>query len=197
MMHGKLMPLALLAVALAATGCSVEKKGSNGNNEEVKIETPVGGVKVKTNDAAIAADAGLAVYPGATVVRNDRNNGAADVELSFGDFHLRVRALGYQTSDSPGKVSAFYRKELTRYGDVIECKDDRPVGTPSRTSEGLTCDEGKHIKINNVDRHAEAEIELKTGSKLHQHIVAIEPQSGGTKFGLATFDLPSEGKESN
>jgi hypothetical protein len=192
-----MIPLALLAATLATTGCSVEKKGSNGNNEEVKIETPVGGLKVKTNDAAIAADAGLAVYPGATVVRNDRNNGAADVELNFGDFHLRVMALGYQTPDSPEKVSAFYRKELTRYGDVIECKDDRPVGTPSRTSEGLTCDEGKHIEISTLDRHAKAEIELKTGSKLHQHIVAIEPHSGGTKFGLATFDLPSEGKESN
>ena len=32
--------------------------------------------------------------------------------------------------------------------------------------------------------------ELKAGSKQHQHIVAIEPESWGTKFGLVALDLP-------
>jgi hypothetical protein len=195
-MIGKAIPLALLAATLAVTGCSVQQKGSSGD-EDMKIETPVGGLRVKTNGVVVAAETGLAVYPGATVIKKDKNHGAADIDMSFGEFHLRVRAVGFHTTDSPEKVRAFYRKELVRYGDVIECKDDRPMGTPSRTSEGLTCDDGKHITINNVDRHAEAEVELKTGSNLHQHIVAIEPRSDGTKFGLVAFDLPSGEKESN
>ncbi len=33
-------------------------------------------------------------------------------------------------------------------------------------------------------------MELKAGSKLHQHIVAIDPEGNGTKFGLVALDLP-------
>jgi hypothetical protein len=32
---------------------------------------------------------------------------------------------------------------------------------------------------------------LKAGSKLHQHIVAIDPDGSGTKIGLVALDLPS------
>jgi len=188
-MLSKAIPLVLLAATLVSTGCSVEKKGSK-DNEDVKIETPFGEMKVKTNDAVAVADIGLPVYPGSTPIKRDKNNAAADVDIGFAGFHLSVRAVSYHTPDSPDKVRAFYRKELARFGDVIECAGDRSVGTPSKTSEGLTCDEGKHITINSVDRHAESEVELKTGSKNHQHIVAIEPHSDGTKFGLVSLDLP-------
>ena len=192
-MLGNAIPLVLLASTLALTGCTMEQKGSSGN-EDVKIETPLGGLKVKTNEAVVAAETGLPVYPGATVVKKDKDNGAADIDMSFGSFHLRVKAVSYRTPDAPDKVMAFYRKGLARFGDVIECEDDHSVGTLSRTSEGLTCDEGKHIKISNIDRHAKAEFELKTGSKNHQHIVAIEPHPEGTKFGLVSLDVPSEEK---
>ena len=33
-------------------------------------------------------------------------------------------------------------------------------------------------------------MELKAGSKVHQHIVAIDPEGSGTKFGLIALDLP-------
>ncbi len=32
--------------------------------------------------------------------------------------------------------------------------------------------------------------ELKAGSKQHQHIVSINPDGSGTKFGLVALDLP-------
>ena len=193
-MIGKTISLAVLAATLAVAGCSMQQNGTH-DNADVKIQTPVGALKFKTNDAVVPGETGLPAYPGATVAKKDnRDNGAADIDISFGDFHLRVRAVGYRTPDSPEKVRAFYRKELARYGDVIECEDDHSVGTLSRTSEGLTCDEGKHIKISNIDRHAKAEFELKTGSKNHQHIVAIEPHPEGTKFGLVSLDVPSEEK---
>jgi hypothetical protein len=199
-MLGNAIPMVLLASTLALTGCTMEQKGSSGN-EDVKIETPLGGLKVKTNEAVVAAETGLPVYPGATVVKKDKDNGAADIDMSFGSFHLRVKAVSYRTPDAPDKVMAFYRKGLARFGDVIECRDNRPVGTPSKTSEGLTCDhdEKSHVTISNAPEHAD--VELKAGGKVHQHIVAIEKESGGTKFGLVALDLPSdepkEGKESN
>jgi hypothetical protein len=194
-MTGKIIPLALLAATLAAAGCSVQDKKVNGR-EDVKIDTPLGGIKVKTDQSAIASDMGLSVYPGASMVKKDKKDEAADVDMRFGDFHLRVKALSYHTPDSSEKVTAFYRKELARYGDVIECRGNHSVGSPSKTREGLTCDDGgKHIKISNLD--AGADLELKAGGKIHQHIVAVEPESDGTKFGLVALDLPNGKRESN
>jgi predicted RNase H-like nuclease (RuvC/YqgF family) len=36
----------------------------------------------------------------------------------------------------------------------------------------------------------ESDQQLKAGSKLHQHIVGIDPQGTGTKIGLVALDLP-------
>src|SRR5271163_1797817 len=170
------------------SGCRIESD-KHGDNDNVKIATPFGGMTVKTNDAAVVEGLGLPVYPGAELVKKDQNNGAADVNLSFGSFQLRVKAASFRTQDSPDQVSAFYRKALGRYGDVIQCQNDKPVGTPTRTAEGLTCDNEKdnHVYVNDDES---GKLELKAGSKLHQHIVAVDPEGNGTKFGLVSLDLP-------
>jgi hypothetical protein len=182
---------AVVAMMIAATalmsGCRIESDKRNGN-DNVKIATPFGGMTVKTNDDAVAEGLGLPVYPGAELVKKDKNNGAADVNMSFGSFQLRVKAASYRTQDSPDQVAAFYRKALGRYGDVIQCQDNKSVGTPTRTAEGLTCDnEGKDVSFNT---DSSGKMELKAGSKQHQHIAAIDPEGNGTKFGLVALDLP-------
>jgi hypothetical protein len=177
----------MLGVALTS-GCRIETH-KHGENDNVSIATPFGGLQVRTNDAVAVEGIGLPAYPGAERVKKGKDNGAADVNLSFGSFQLRVKAASYRTTDSPDKVSAFYRKALGRYGDVIECANDRPVGNPTRTAEGLTCDKEKdnHVK---VDDEVSGKIELKAGSKQHQHIVAVDAEEGGTKFGIVALDLP-------
>ena len=178
----------LIAATVLASGCRIESDKRNGN-DNVKIATPFGGMTVKTNDAAVVDGLGLPVYPGAELVKKDKNNGAADVNMSFGSFQLRVKAASYRTTDSPDQVTAFYRKALGRYGDVIQCQNDKAVGTPTRTAEGLTCDNEKenHISVND---DMSGKMELKAGSKQHQHIAAIDPEGNGTKFGLVALDLP-------
>lgn len=172
---------------VAISGCRVESN-KQGGNENVRIATPFGGMQVKTNDATVLQGMGLPAYPGAVLVKKDNDHGAADVNMNFGSFHLRVKAASYRTPDSPEKVEAFYRKALGRYGDVIECSNDKPVGEPLHTSEGLTCDnDKKHIAI---DDDMSRKMELKAGSKQHQHIVAINPEGTGTKLGLVALDLP-------
>ncbi len=174
--------------SVAATGCRIDSN-KHGDDDNVKIATPFGGMQVKTNDAAVQSGVGLPQYPGATLVKKDKDNGAADINMSFGSFQLRVKALSYRTGDSPDKVQAFYRNALARFGDVIECSEDHPVGTPTHTTEGLTCDNEKENHIT-VNEDVSSKRELKAGSKQHQHIVAIEPEGGGTKFGLVALDLP-------
>ncbi len=187
-----------VAVVLMA-GCEIQKRGE-GENKDVKIETPFGGMRVKTNDAVSIEDIGLPAYPGATPVKNDKDSSSADVSMNFGSFHLGVRAAGFHTTDSPARVEAFYRDGLKYYGDVIACRDDQAVGEPERTADGLTCDDkGSKANVNlSSDRKNgakkkdkdEYELKLKAGSKGHQHIVAISADGSGTKFGLVALDLP-------
>src|SRR6185437_11562804 len=99
-----------------------------GGDDNVKIATPFGGMQVKTNDASVLDGMGLPAYPGAVLVKKDKDHGAADVNMSFGSFRLRVKAASFRTPDSPDKVEAFYRKALAQYGDVIKCSNDRVVG---------------------------------------------------------------------
>jgi hypothetical protein len=183
---------AAIAVALGAmtmTGCRIDSH-KDGDNDNVKIATPFGGMQVKTNDAAVQSGLGLPIYPGAELVKKKGNdNGSADVNLSFGSFQLRVKAASYRSGDSPDKLTAFYRQALGRYGDVIQCSHDKPVGEPTRTSEGLTCDNNKDKHVN-VNEDLSGKMELKSGSKQHQHIVSIDPDGSGTKFGLVVLDLP-------
>src|SRR2546430_4218021 len=139
-MGTKQMVLATAVLATAAiSGCRVDTH-KDGNSENVSVATPFGGVKVKTNDAAGIEGIGLPVYPGAELVKKkDKDNGSADVNLSFGRFQLRVKAASYRTPDTPEQVNSFYRDAMKRYGTVIQCNHDQPVGTPTRTEEGLTC----------------------------------------------------------
>jgi hypothetical protein len=193
--------LAGLALAAGIAGCRIHtEKDANGEDKNVQVDTPFGGVHVNT-DQTTAADLGLPVYPGAVTVKGDDKHKSADVHLGFGEWQLRVRAVSYATPDSKDQVIAFYKKALGRYGDVITCENNVAVGAPKITSEGLTCDQDKNpnVQIDQGDYNvAKGGFELKAGSKRHQHIVGFEsPRDGQTRFALVALDLPAitdEGK---
>lgn len=184
-----------LALALGVAGCRIHvDKDANGQDKNVQVDTPFGGVHVNT-DQITAADMGLPVYPGAEIVKDKQHDKSADVNMGFGEWTLRVRAVNYSTPDSQDKVTAFYKKALSRYGDVITCQGSAPVGTPVATSEGLTCaDEGHHgnVQVNGKDFTSHDGFQLKAGSKRHQHILGFEdPVDGKTRFALVALDLPA------
>lgn len=173
--------------SMLVSGCRVSSD-KHGDDDNVKISTPFGGMQVKTNDAAVLENIGLPAYPGSVLVKNNKDKGSADVNFSFGSFHLNVNAASYRTTDGPDQVKAFYQQALEKYGDVLQCQKNRPVGTLTHTSEGLTCDNDKenHISISDDS----GQMELKTGSKQHQHLVEITPDGSGTKIGLVALELP-------
>lgn len=179
--------LCTLVVSVTLAGCHVSSK-KNGKNDNVDIGTPFGSMQVKTNDNVDGSTVGLSVYPGAVPVKNDNDHDAADVNMSFGSFHLGVKAMSYETHDPQDRVLAFYRKDMARYGDVIECKGHAAVGQPARTSQGLNCDDGEHHNFGT----GSSDLQLRAGSEQHQHIVSIENKDGGTKIGLVMLDLPSQ-----
>ena len=191
--------LACLALAAGVAGCRIHvDKDANGHEKNVQVDTPFGGVHVNT-DQTTAEDLGLPAYPGAQLVKDKdgHDHDSADVHMGFGEWELRVRAVSYETPDQKDQVVAFYKKALGRYGDVITCQGTSPVGKPIATSEGLTCadDKDNHTTVQ-IDRHdygtSEDSLELKAGSKRHQHIVGFEtPENGQTRFALVALDLPS------
>ncbi len=187
----------MLALGLAAmvslSGCRVHvDKDADGKDKNVQVDTPFGGVHVNA-DSTTAADLGLPVYPGAQAVTDDEKHKSADVHLGFGEWQLRVKVVNYVTPDSREKVAAFYKKALQRFGDVITCEGNSPVGTPTMTHEGLTCAENEkngQVKIDDSDYgHS---LVLKAGSKRHQHIVGFQDANNDkTRFALVALDLPT------
>lgn len=192
--------LACAVLLMGMAGCRVQvEKGPNGEDKQVRVDTPFGGVHVNT-DQTTAADLGLPVYPGALLAKGKDNDKSADVHMGFGEWELRVKVVNYTTTDGQDKVVAFYKNALGRYGDVIECQDNSPVGTPTMTREGLTCSDKGHANVQ-IDDHGQnfgyhaghGGFELKAGSERHQHIVGFESAAPGqTKFALVGVDLPAQ-----
>lgn len=178
--------------AMLMAGCRVEKN-THGDGKDINISTPFGGMHVKTNGSDVMASIGLPKYPGAEAVnKDDDKDRAADVDMSFGDFQLRVKVASFRTDDSTDKVEAFYRDGLRRYGGAIACHDNKAVGSPAMTAEGLTCENKHGANVNVDDSSSFHQLKLKAGSEHHQHIVTIDPDGDGTKFSLMALDLPQD-----
>jgi hypothetical protein len=195
--------LASVVLAAGVAGCRIHvDKGANGEDKSVQVDTPFGGIHVNT-DQTTAADLGLPAYPGAQIAADKEDDKSADIHMGFGEWEMRVMVVNYSSSDSQDKVEAFYKKALDRYGDVLTCQGNAPVGTPTVTSEGLTCAEDKHANVQ-VNDHGQSfgyhsdknGLELKAGSERHQHIVGFDDSATGqTRFALVAVDLPSGSSE--
>ncbi len=209
MMRKTTMLLAGLALAAGLAGCRVQvDKGANGEEKKVQVDTPFGGVHVNT-DQTTAADLGLPVYPGAKLATDNDKDKSADVDVGFGEWEMRVRTVSYSTPDTQEQVTAFYKKALGRYGDVITCQGNAAMGMPKMTSEGLSCSDNSYkrtettserktvadngdVKVQIGQSISRDSLELKAGSKSHQHIVGFESVKGGqTRFALVELDLPT------
>jgi len=174
---------------LVLFSCSVNvKKEQNGQDKQVDISTPMGGIHV--SKGADAADTGLAVYPGARLKpeASGHDDKSANVSISGFGYGLRVVALQYESDDPPAKVAAFYKDQLKKYGAVLECPAsghfnlNMKYSGKSEESHALTCDSVGGTNI-----------ELKAGTEENQHIVAVESEGKGSSFSLVY--VRTHGKE--
>jgi hypothetical protein len=183
--------VAMLAGVFVLSACSVNvKKQANGEDKQVDIKTLAGGIHV-SNDADVM-DTGLSVYPGARVKpkNSSHDNKSANVNISGFGYSVKVVALEYESDAEPARILTFYRDQLKKYGDVLEChttdlnldmkmgsrgskSDSNKSDSNKRDSNELTC-EGDHG----------SNIELKVGKKNDQHIVAVQPEGKGSSFSL-------------
>lgn len=178
----------LLAASLAVTGCSIQSKQEDGERKKnVKIETPLGGLNVRTDNVE-AKDTGLTVFPGAKPKEKTEGDGdekKANVNIDTPWFGLKVVALSYESSEPQEKIWEYYKKELSKYGRVLECRPGSPdLDIESKNDEELTCSDSKKKSRVRVYERSGRHIELKVGTSNKQRIVAVKPTSTGTEFSL-------------
>ncbi|HUY82334.1 MAG TPA: hypothetical protein VMU92_11475 [Acidobacteriaceae bacterium] len=165
-------------------------QGSSGKDEGLNLELHATG-------HATAAEIGLPVYPGATLYKDTKSKGndsQADLGFTLGDFHLRVIAVSYVTHAAAAKVLEFYRRPLSRYGQVLECDHGKPVGKLTVTNTGLTCSDnhGRHVQVNGSPNSG-GDLELRAGWPHRFRLVGLDSShSGETRFGLVYLDLPRD-----
>ncbi|HEV2395535.1 MAG TPA: hypothetical protein VGS27_01160 [Candidatus Sulfotelmatobacter sp.] len=173
---------------LAVSACSINvKKQQSGEDKQVDINTLVGGIHVSKD--ANPEDVGIAVYPGARLrEKEDGKDKSANVNITSFGFGVRVVALEYESNDAPGKIVAYYKDQLKKYGNVLQCQTSGlNVHTDYKghhdDSHELTCEGSGH------------DVELKVGTRENQHIVAVEPSGSGSNFSLVY--VRTHGKEAD
>jgi dsDNA-binding SOS-regulon protein len=136
------------------------------------------------NSNASLRDVGLQLYPKARLHKEkEDDSSAANLGMWGNSFGFKLVMLKYQSDDSPEKVATFYKKELAKYGKVLDCSD--PANNKLE-SGGLTCKD---------DKPEPGSLILKAGTKEHQHLVGIKPDGNRSVFQL--IYLESKGSKNH
>jgi hypothetical protein len=176
-----------VALLLGLTACSmtVDKQSEGHKKDNVDIQTPFGGLKVRSE--VDPKEIGLPVYAGARQVPHDQHESpSGNVTLGVPGFGLKVIAASFESDDSTDKVLEFYRKELKIYGSVTECKGDMDLKGDDPGNQEVVCKQGPTTRD---------KVELVVGKGPSHRIVSVEPHAKGSKFSLVYLQMHS-GKDS-
>lgn len=190
---------AVLVCLAWATGCGVhvKKETTASGDKDVTVSTPFGGLHVKTDDVS-ARDTGMKPYPGARLKPSrEHDESKANVNIDTPWFGLKVVALKYESDDSTDKIWDFYKKEMSQYGRVLECKEGSPdMNLEKKNKDDLTCEKGRGHggKVQKVDIPP-SDMELRVGTGERMRIVGFKPSGKGTEFSLV-YVVTREGRES-
>lgn len=167
-------------VLAGLTGCSISARHDTqgGPDKDVDIQTPLGSLSVHqgTTDPK---ETGLALYPGAQIKKDTDHQGSANVNISSPFLGVKVVALKYKSDDAPEKVLAFYRKDMGKFGKVVDC-----TGTFSMNFGHADKDKDAPVTCDETASGHEYTQELKVGTQNNQRIVAIKPSGTGSEFAL-------------
>ncbi|MGC9994348.1 MAG: hypothetical protein ABSE79_03440 [Terriglobia bacterium] len=152
-----------------------DKKGSGKPDSDMDQE----GFGIVASKRAGAKDVGLPLYPGARE-HKDKSEDSPAVKFGLwgGNSGFKLAVLKLESNDGPEKVAAFYRKALSKYGKVLDCRGSSKVTTGDNkgsSSNELGCDD---------DQPENGELVLKAGTKQEQHVVGIKSSGGLTQFQL-------------
>ncbi len=171
---------ALIAALCLFTACSITANDKSADGEKhVDIKSPVGDLHV--SEQADIRDAGLSLYPGAKAAPKDDSDDkkSANVNLSIPGFSLKVVAAEFVSDDAPGKIIAYYDKELQKYGKPIQCHGGWNNGHVNYDGKDAM---SRPVSCGNSG--SSDSVELKVGTEGNQHIVSVRSTSQGSRFAL-------------
>jgi hypothetical protein len=169
--------LTLLVASLAAT---LSPASTPAQNEK--------GAGLTMSADADAKDIGLPLYPGARR-HKDKDDDSAGVNFGLwgNGSGAKLAVLKMESDDSIDKIADYYKKKLSKYGNVLDCSHPAPTDANAKSdasdknkgknddNKPLTCGEDKPDK---------GGLLFKSGTKADQHIVAIQPAAKGSLFQL-------------
>ncbi len=165
--------IVLASTLLVACDAKVTEDPAS-DDKNVDLRSPIGNLSVRTS--MDAPDTGLPVYPGATLLKDDEDDGdSADVNISSPFFGLRVVAAEFASDDAPQKVVEFYRNEMKSYGAVVECRGDIEFEGDGATT--AVCKD-----------QATREVQLVAGTEDNHRLVAVKPRGSGSEFAMVYID---------
>jgi hypothetical protein len=181
--------VALLMAALAvlpACSVNVNKDAEKEGGKNVDIKSPIGDLHV--SEQVDIRDSGLTVYPGATPAPKENNDEkSANVNLSLPGFSMKVIAAEFLSDDPPAKITAYYDKELQKFGKPIQCQGAYSKSTSMDVHDDK--DElSKAVSCDKSDGGGDS-LELKVGTEGNQHMVSVKPNNKGTRFALVFVRL--------
>jgi hypothetical protein len=153
---------------ILSRGVHVNVNDRGGDQKEVSIKTPFGGIEV--NKEISEASLGLPIYPGAT---RSSNHDDATVNMSFGDNMARLVVAKFHTSDSFDKVKAFYEDRLTAEEGKFK------LNHTTFDSANWGKEEGNFIR---KDREGKTVFEIKRNNS--EKVVALKEDGDGTHIDL-------------
>ena len=181
---GRVVPaiaMGLIFAAAAMPAGAQDKKDSDANKSDGES---IGFIASKN---ASAKEVGLPVYPGSRRHKDDSDD-SASVQLGAwgGSSGFKLVVLKMESDDAPGKVTAFYRKALSKYGKVLNCSDSATTVEKDKSSNGLDCDS---------DHPERGETVLKSGTKEMQHIASVKTNGNGSVYDLVYVEAKGLGND--
>jgi len=176
----------LAALLLLPTRGAAQSANRDDQDKNLDIQLHVG-------KDADARKVGLPLYPGARLKHDEENQNRANFALLTGAFGMKLVVASYDSGDAPGKVIAYYREQLKRYGRVLECRSQESGGDVHANVHSQESKDSKQLKCD--DDNAGNIVELKAGTEDNQHVVSVEPSETGKGSTFALVYVYTRGKQ--
>ncbi len=149
------------------------------NVSVANAETFSAGLKV--SDEVAADETGLRAYPGAKLVTKNDGDGA-NLQLSFGSYGMKLVVVKLRSTDTPAQVATFYRDDLARFGEVLDCK------VPRSEREAKTKPDKFEISCKSETAPKDGFL-YRVGVKKSERVVSISPTKNGSEITLVHVSL--------
>jgi hypothetical protein len=165
-----------------------EQKSDSSQDKHLDIQSSVGDLHMGTD--ADARKAGLPLYPGARLRRDENNGDAFNFGVVSEAFGIKLVVAKYDSDDAPGKIIDFYRERLKKYGKVLECRTQEHGGSHADINDD---EDSKELKCEGDNTGPVTE--LKVGTEHNQHVVAVEPNGGRSGSTFSLVYVQTQGKQ--